>query len=216
MSRHIDPIGFAFEHYDGIGRWRDVDGSHSIDASGEILLSLESDGSFTGVQELSSHLAASDEVSTCYVQQWFTFGMGRGDHEEAEVYCGIRSAFAEFINDGATLQSAPRALSRLTRMYTRYGEIGEMDTLARTESSSPEPEDTGDPIDTGEPEPIEDLTVQVVENSNWGTGYCNTVTVLNTGTIENTWYRSSHHRYHHLVVECYQPRSQWRHTILWS
>ena len=67
------------------------------------------------------------------------------------------------------------------------GEIGEMDTLARPEFTSTEPQDTGEPIDTGEPEPIEDLSIQVVENSNWGSGYCNTVTVTNIGTVENTW-----------------------------
>ena len=30
----MDPIGFAMEHFDGVGRWRDTDGGTAIDASG--------------------------------------------------------------------------------------------------------------------------------------------------------------------------------------
>ena len=60
-----------------------------------------------------------------------------------------------------------------------------MDTLARGEQVVDEPDDTGDVEDTGGPvTPIEDVTVDVVENSNWGTGYCQSVTVTNTGTVE--------------------------------
>ena len=39
----IDPIGFGFEHYDAVGRWRAQDGVHSIDASGSILYSPSSE-----------------------------------------------------------------------------------------------------------------------------------------------------------------------------
>ena len=186
----IDPIGFAFEHYDGIGRWRDMDGIHSVDASGEILNSDESDGAFYGVQELSEHLAESSEVSSCYVQQWFVYGTGQGDMEIPEVSCGVEVATEEFVAGGSTVQSALKALTMLDRIYVRSGETGEMDTLAQGEIPEPDGEDTGlepDP-DTGSPEtPFEELTVQVVENSNWGTGYCSSVTVSNTGTVENTW-----------------------------
>ena len=187
----IDPIGFAFEHYDGIGRWREADGEHSIDARGEILQTVETDGSFDGVPGLAQQLAASDEVSACYVQQWFTFGMGRGDHDDAEVSCGIEAAVESFLAEGATLQSAPAALTQLQRITHRYGGIGEMDTLAIDDdpSSEPsEPDDTAEPDDSGEPvEPVEDLDVQVIEDSNWGAGYCNTVVITNTGTAESTW-----------------------------
>ena len=63
-----------------------------------------------------------------------------------------------------------------------------MDTLARGGQVIDEPDDTGDVEDTGGPvAPIEDITVDVVENPNWGTGYCQSVTVTNTGTVENTW-----------------------------
>ena len=31
----MDPIGFAFEHYDAAGRWRDIDGGQPVDATGD-------------------------------------------------------------------------------------------------------------------------------------------------------------------------------------
>ena len=36
--RTINPPGFAFEHYDAIGQWRDRDNGHSVDASGSLTL----------------------------------------------------------------------------------------------------------------------------------------------------------------------------------
>ena len=32
----MDPIGFALENYDAIGKWRDKDGDSAIDASGKL------------------------------------------------------------------------------------------------------------------------------------------------------------------------------------
>lgn len=189
----IDPIGFAFENYDGIGRWRDLDGEHPIDASGEILQSLESDGIFYGVQELSNHLSTSEEVSKCYIQQWFTFGTGQGNTEEEEVHCGIEHANAHYKNSGGTLVSGLQSLTRLDRIIIRYGSAGEMDTLATSEPSGTnpdDPEDTGAsdtsaPSDTGEPsEPIQ---VDLIENSNWGSGACYSVTVTNQSNSSQTW-----------------------------
>ena len=32
----LDPIGFTFEHYDPIGRWRDTDNGKPVDTTGQI------------------------------------------------------------------------------------------------------------------------------------------------------------------------------------
>src|SRR5687767_14222495 len=34
--RNMDPLGFGLENYDAIGRWRDMDGAHAVDASGTL------------------------------------------------------------------------------------------------------------------------------------------------------------------------------------
>jgi hypothetical protein len=79
--QYIDPVGFAFEHYDGIGRWRDFERDQPIDASGAITLTR--DPSLAGpVQDgvdLSARLVEAREIRDCIATQWFRYGMGRAE-----------------------------------------------------------------------------------------------------------------------------------------
>ena len=73
--RLMDPVGFAFEHYDAVGRWRDADGGVPIDASGTLF-----DGShFDGVASLEEALLARPELFvTTLTEKLLTFATGRG------------------------------------------------------------------------------------------------------------------------------------------
>jgi len=54
----MDPLGFAFENYDAVGKWRDKDGSYTIDPSGEL-----PDGKrFAGPGELVAILKSKKEL----------------------------------------------------------------------------------------------------------------------------------------------------------
>jgi hypothetical protein len=86
--RMLDPIGFGFEHYDGVGRWRDRESGNPIDAAGELLFT-DVNGPFDGAAELGRMLAASDDVSRCYATQWFRFGYGRS--ESAADACSLQT-----------------------------------------------------------------------------------------------------------------------------
>ncbi len=77
----MDPIGFGFEHYDAIGRYRTKDGKFDVDAHGEVFASTDADGTFTGGVELAKKLAKSQQVKACMVTQWFRFAYGRGEAE---------------------------------------------------------------------------------------------------------------------------------------
>jgi hypothetical protein len=76
--QQINPIGLAFENFDGIGKWRDQENGATIDASGSLDLG---DGAFTfsGPAELMSKLAASNKVRDCYSLQWLRAALGRLD-----------------------------------------------------------------------------------------------------------------------------------------
>ena len=73
--RLMDPVGFALENYDAIGRWRTVDTGQPIDASGELW-----DGSaFDGVAELEAVLLARPDLFlTTLTEKLLVFATGRG------------------------------------------------------------------------------------------------------------------------------------------
>ena len=90
----IDPIGLGFEHFDGMGRYRETEWGLPIDASGEILGTSDADGTFDGVLELGQRLAGSRQVSDCVTTQWFRYAYGRNP-EEADA-CSLARLQAEF------------------------------------------------------------------------------------------------------------------------
>lgn len=91
-----DLIGYGFEHYDGIGQWRDTENGLPIDATGEIVDAKGIEGPFDGVTELADKLAQSPQVRDCVVLQWFRFGYGRGEIEEDEANIDdLRAAFSD-------------------------------------------------------------------------------------------------------------------------
>lgn len=72
----VDPVGFAFEHYDAAGLWRDVESGLPIDASGE-LVEPDAAGRFDGALELSALIADSPGAQRCFARNWFSFAHGR-------------------------------------------------------------------------------------------------------------------------------------------
>lgn len=76
----LDSLGFAFEHYDGIGKRRDADNGQTVDATGTVRLD-GSDRTFANGIELSRLLGESSEVSECFVRQAFRFMQHRLESE---------------------------------------------------------------------------------------------------------------------------------------
>ena len=70
----IDPLGFALENFDVIGRWRDQDEGSKIDASGV----LPSGETFSGPEGLKKMLLdRSDEFARGAVERLMTYALGR-------------------------------------------------------------------------------------------------------------------------------------------
>lgn len=68
-----DQVGFAFEHFDGAGQYRQTEHGLEIDASGELVgRKLE----FDGQEQLAQTLAAMPEVRGCLAQHWVSFAFG--------------------------------------------------------------------------------------------------------------------------------------------
>ena len=71
----MDPIGFAFENFDAVGRWRETDNNVPIDSSGV----LPDGTAFAGVSELRDVLLSRrNEFVTTVTQKLLTYALGRG------------------------------------------------------------------------------------------------------------------------------------------
>jgi hypothetical protein len=88
----MDPIGFAFEHEDAIGVWRDTDADQPVDATGA-LTGTDVDGDLDGVPSLASKLADSAQVATCAATQWFRYAFGRSEQTAGDL-CTISALAA--------------------------------------------------------------------------------------------------------------------------
>jgi hypothetical protein len=86
----MDPLGFAFEHYDAIGRWRDQIGPWNVDAAGE-LTGTDVDGPFDGPVELSAKLARSQIAADCFVRQWMLYAFARNLGDDRDLVDDLAS-----------------------------------------------------------------------------------------------------------------------------
>jgi len=79
----FDPPGFAFENYDGAGRYRTTDGNQAVDATGTFSSPLKTGGmagttfTFNNAVEFVKQLAASPEAQACVARQWARYALGR-------------------------------------------------------------------------------------------------------------------------------------------
>jgi hypothetical protein len=72
----FDPLGFALEHFDAIGQYREKEGGLTIDATGSL------DGvTFDGVAELGGALRQNPRAIACLVKNLYRDANGRADAE---------------------------------------------------------------------------------------------------------------------------------------
>lgn len=71
----MDPVGFALENYDAVGRWREVSDGSPIDVAG----SLPDGSKFEGASGLQEALLRHPEnFATTFSEKLLTYGLGRG------------------------------------------------------------------------------------------------------------------------------------------
>ena len=113
----IDPAGFALEHFDAIGRWRDRDGSlNAIDSSAVL-----PDGSeVQGVEELKAALVRKPErFATTVAERLLTYALGRGlEYYDAP---SVRQIVSKSAKDGYRIQSLIVNVAQSYPFVTRSG-----------------------------------------------------------------------------------------------
>ena len=186
--RLIDPLGFAFEHYDGAGAYRSDDAGRPVDASGMIEGSRNTDGAFANHQDFTALLASSDEVANCFSRQWFHYAYGI-ESDEANG-CINREIETDFLAGGVRLEPLIQSLISQPHFFRRHAGT---QAAADTELTLPEA--------IAFPEaPSAELEITRDDKPHHN-GYCTDVTVTNLsdstldwavelsfeGTIVNIW-----------------------------
>src|SRR5581483_11639986 len=111
----MDPIGFALENYDGIGKWRTKDAGTIIDASGKL-----PDGTkFNGPAELKKVLLTGHrgEFLTTVTEKLLTYALGRG--LEASDAPAVRAIMREAARDNYRLPALINAVINSTPFQMR-------------------------------------------------------------------------------------------------
>lgn len=72
----INPLGYAFENYDSVGKYRTTDGGLAVDATGAYTLDGR-EQSFQNALELVELLGGSQAAHRCYARHWLYYLSGR-------------------------------------------------------------------------------------------------------------------------------------------
>jgi hypothetical protein len=133
--RLMDPIGFGFEHFDAIGRWREQEmipvpgrgggGGRGgpppipleIDAQGEIAGLPNS--AFSGAKEIGALLANSPTCQECIVRQMFRYSYGRLETSADEAT--IDRIYEQFKGSGFKFRSLLMALVQSPEFLRQWG-----------------------------------------------------------------------------------------------
>jgi hypothetical protein len=92
----INPVGFTFENYDAMGKFRsrELGTELAIDSSGA-LIGTDVDGELANAVELSAKLAESRRVRTCFARRWMTRALG-----DSAAPCSAPDALERFLETG--------------------------------------------------------------------------------------------------------------------
>jgi hypothetical protein len=69
----INPLGFTLEHFDAVGRYRDQEKGRPVDSSGAYQTRTGEVMKFSGVRDLATFLAGSQETHEAFVEQLFHY-----------------------------------------------------------------------------------------------------------------------------------------------
>jgi hypothetical protein len=79
----IDPLGFSFELFDGMGKARTTDNGQPVNSNVEVTTSVDFNGKYADSNALAQALAESAAVRACFALQVFRASAGHGGDDAA-------------------------------------------------------------------------------------------------------------------------------------
>lgn len=123
----MDPIGFGFENFDGVGAWREQDEGFPIDPAGQ----LASGEAFRGPDDLKRILltAKRGEFLRCLASKMLTYALGRG----LEYYdqCAVDSVVETLQRGQYRFSALVLGVVQSVPFQLRRGEAGHPEVAAR-------------------------------------------------------------------------------------
>jgi hypothetical protein len=113
----MDPLGFALENYDAIGKWRTMDGKFPIDTSG----SMPDGTRFSGPSELRQALATRlPQFSEALTRKMLVYALGRG--LESYDRRSVNAILSNWSKKDYRLQSLIFEIAQSLPFHSRRGE----------------------------------------------------------------------------------------------
>jgi Protein of unknown function (DUF1592)/Protein of unknown function (DUF1588)/Protein of unknown function (DUF1595)/Protein of unknown function (DUF1587) len=108
----MDPIGFAFENFDGFGRPRTEEGGVAIDATGTLVGAPGGDVPLDGIESVSQYLAESPQVEECLVRYMSYYSFGLDGCNQEQILDDVRAS-------GSTVKSIVMSIVRAPQFSRR-------------------------------------------------------------------------------------------------
>lgn len=105
----INPVGFAFENFDGLGRFRETDNGQPVDTSG-VYPFQEGDQAFPGAPELMELMASGSQAHQCWSKKMASYALARDIVEADRPLVESLSAVSQ--ESGGSLKEVMLALVR--------------------------------------------------------------------------------------------------------
>jgi hypothetical protein len=109
----FDTIGFAFEGYDPIGRFRTTDAAGKpVDTVNSLNgVSMALDGDVPNAVALAKKLSTSEDAGQCMARMWMRFGLGR-EEEDKDDAGSLAAAFKAMKDSGGSIPEMLVAVAR--------------------------------------------------------------------------------------------------------
>jgi hypothetical protein len=119
----MDPFGFAFENYDGIGAYRTTDNGSPVNSVATVTLDGTMQTVNNGVQ-LATLLSTSTEARQCFATQWVRYAVGRLDTPSDAASIG--AAYGTFATANFNVRNLLAAVASSRTFRFRTPSAGEM------------------------------------------------------------------------------------------
>jgi hypothetical protein len=118
-TKIINPAGFAFEHYDGIGAWRTQDNGAPVNSAATLTVDGK-DISYKDALDFAKQLSTSTQVRRCFVVNWMRYAY---EHQETAADDALIDALTSKLTDGSySVQSLILDLTQTKSFVYRPGD----------------------------------------------------------------------------------------------